>query len=294
MSNSSNPALGVLVIIPIVIALSAAYIALKTNSGFHFIANHYRRIWDKRPSWSYPRDSQRSKHTSSLASSQTFADSWCDLESVHSVSKKYSRFVGQYPSCKSPSEEDKRTSPIHTPRRIWHPTRSARLTWSFTNPRSSNRHPFELSNVAKPSRVSNFTPPFGSVFVFLRRESPNYSRDLRKYCPSATTEYTTIILTILSGSAASGETLCRGRRLSDSSGKSRGSPPPAINRSLTVRKLRKGKSSVMGRNFDGPPGPSGTNARSIIADVVRKENGEVPRTFYASALSVIVKLRNIL
>lgn len=180
MSSSSNPALGVLVIVPIVIALSAAYIALKTDRGFHFIANYCRRIWDKRPSWSHPRESQSSKHKqSSLGSSQTFADSWCDLESVHS-SKGYSTFIGQYPSSKFPSE-DERTSPFHTPRRIWHPTRSARLKWSFTNPRSSNRSPFELSNVAKPSRVSHFIPPFGPRLASPRQEDPNYPLEFRKY-----------------------------------------------------------------------------------------------------------------
>ena len=166
--SSSNPAIGVLVIIPILIAISAAYIALKTHSGFQFIASYWRRIWDERSPWSRPRTIQRRKQKrSDLGSSQIFADSWCDLESVHSASKGYSIFIGQSPRRKSLSEGDERTSPFDTPRRIWHPTRSARLTWSFTNPRSSNRSPFELSNVAKPSRVCLSIPPHSFMLLLL-------------------------------------------------------------------------------------------------------------------------------
>jgi hypothetical protein len=51
------------------------------------------------------------------------------------------------------SEGDERAL-LDTPKRIWHPTRSDRLMWSFANPKSPNHSHFELSNVARPSPVS--------------------------------------------------------------------------------------------------------------------------------------------
>jgi hypothetical protein len=154
---SSNTAIGALIIVPILIAASAAYIALKTHSGCQHIVSYCRQVWDEKSPWFRPRTIQRRKQKrSDLASSQIFADSWCDLESLNSISNSprgYSTFIGQSPRRRSLGEGDERATFFDSPRRIWHPTRSARLMWSFTNPRLPSRSLFELSNVVRPSPV---------------------------------------------------------------------------------------------------------------------------------------------
>jgi hypothetical protein len=159
---SSNSAIGALIIVPIVIAASAAYIALKTHSVFQTIARTLCRIWEEKFPWSHRKAIERRKQKrSDLSSTQVFADSWCDLESLHSPFKvserSYSTFIGQSPSHRSLSEGDERAL-LETPKRIWHPTRSDRLMWSFANPKSPNHNHFELSNVARPSPVSSHCP----------------------------------------------------------------------------------------------------------------------------------------
>lgn len=155
--SSSNPAIGALIIVPIVIAASAAYIALKTHTGCQRVAAVVHRFWDDKFPWSEPRKLQRRKEKrSSIASSHVLADSWCDLESIHTPGKfprGYSTFIGQSPNRRSVSEGEDRDIFFNSPTQIWHPSRSTRLVWSFTNPRSSSRSPFELSSVAKPSPV---------------------------------------------------------------------------------------------------------------------------------------------
>jgi len=155
---SNNPAIGALIIVPIVIAASAAYIALKTHSVFQSIARTCCRIWEEKSPWSRRRALERRKQKrSDFSSTQAFADSWCDLESLHSAHKtseqSFSTFIGQSPSHRSLSEGDERAL-LDTPKLIWHPTRSARLMWSFANPKSPDRNRFELSSVARPSPVS--------------------------------------------------------------------------------------------------------------------------------------------
>lgn len=157
--SSGSSAIGALIIVPIFIAVSAAYIALKTHSFFQSLARHCCQIWKEKSLWSRRRAIQsRKQKLSDLASSQGFADSWCDLESLHSTyhtpNQGYSTFIGQSSGrSRSYSEGDERSIYYDTPTRIWHPTRSSRLMWSFANPKSQDRDLFELSSVARPSPV---------------------------------------------------------------------------------------------------------------------------------------------
>jgi hypothetical protein len=114
---TSNPgAVGALILVPIVIAGSVAFIAVKTT---HF--------WQKTSRWckaffTWPRSDRTKQHRSDLSTSQVCADSWCDLESTHSCEEGNQVHL-------SPTED--------TLTRIWHPHRSSRLTWSFGgSPRS--------------------------------------------------------------------------------------------------------------------------------------------------------------
>jgi hypothetical protein len=156
--SSSNPPIGALIIVPIFIAASAAFVALKTQHGFHAISLFCRRTWNRRPNWAFAStETRRRKQQQSDARSNAYADSWYDLESNHSSQSidPFSPFIGQSP-CKSYSEGDLQTRYNHTPTpsEVWHPARSNRLLWSFKNPVSKSPRRFELSNVAKPSPVA--------------------------------------------------------------------------------------------------------------------------------------------
>ena len=158
--NSSSPPIGALIIVPIVIAASAAFVALKTQHGFRTILSFCRRIWNRRPSLTRGSTSRRRrKHNRSDIGSSSYADSWCDLESIHSSQgvDSFSTFIGQSPINKAFSEGDQnilcRSSP--TPSQVWHPNRSNRLQWSFTNPGSRSPRPLGLLSVARPSPVAH-------------------------------------------------------------------------------------------------------------------------------------------
>jgi hypothetical protein len=158
--SSSNPPIGVLIIVPIIIAASAAFVALKTQHGVQAISLICRQTWNRRPIFAYKSTkSRRRKEKRSDARSNAYADSWYDLESAHSSESigPFSTYIGQFPISKAYSEEDIHTRYNHTPTpsQIWHPDQSNRLQWSFTNPESKNPHRFELSNVAKPSPVAH-------------------------------------------------------------------------------------------------------------------------------------------
>lgn len=160
MNNDTSPAIGALILVPIVIAASAAFIAIKTSETLQRAVHYCSKLWSEHSPWSHTQKTQkRSKlRRSNLPSTQLYADSWCDLESGDD-DPRYTPFNGQDRRSKSYSEGDKDAVEIEleTPSKVWHPTRSARLMWSFTNPRSLSPLRFELSSVAKPSQAAR--PP---------------------------------------------------------------------------------------------------------------------------------------
>lgn len=154
---SGSLAIGALILVPIIIAASAAYIALKATELLQRFGRFCCRLWDENYPWSNinksRRRSRRRDQRSDLSTASLYADSWIDLESNPSE-RGYDTFTNQSPrrkSTKSFSEGDERTTLNDTPERIWHPTRSTRLMWSFTNPRSPNPRRSELSSVVRPS-----------------------------------------------------------------------------------------------------------------------------------------------
>ena len=157
--SSSNPPIGALIIVPIVIAASAAFVALKTQHGFQTISQFCRRTWNRK-NWIFRRaPSRRRKLKRSDVTSTAYADSWPDLESTRSSASidPFSTFIGQSPVHKSCSEGDLHSEFRHTPTpsQVWHPDRSNRLQWSFTNQPSRSPRRFESSSVAKPSPVAH-------------------------------------------------------------------------------------------------------------------------------------------
>lgn len=152
--TSNSVALGALVLVPIAIAIFAAFIALKTSHLSHKAATFLRNLWDDWYPWSATRQTRRRRklRRSNLPSHQLYNDSWCDLQSVDSR-EGVSRFIDQTPKRQTSAGEGEHQEQ-DTVRRIWHPSRSTRLNWGFTNPRSLSPHLFELSNVAKPSPVA--------------------------------------------------------------------------------------------------------------------------------------------
>lgn len=123
---TSNPgAVGALILIPIAIAGSVAFIAIKTTHIWHKTSIRCKAffIW--------PRSDRKKQRRSDLSTSQVYADSWCDLESTHSCEERNQVRL-------SPTKD--------TLTKIWHPHRSSRLTWSFGgSPRSRDPNHSELS-----------------------------------------------------------------------------------------------------------------------------------------------------
>lgn len=160
--NSSNTAIGALILVPIVIAASAAFIALKTQRGFLTIAQFCSRHWNQRRPWTRLRTGRRGRkqRRSDLPSNQLYGDSWCDLESIRSSQSSrppaYTRYTSTSPRRRSLNERSRsiRYSDSPSPIRTWHPTRSNRLSWSFTDPTSQSPNPFESSSVVRPSPVA--------------------------------------------------------------------------------------------------------------------------------------------
>jgi len=145
-------ALGALVLVPIAIAISAAFIALKTSHLSHKVAAFCQETWDDWYPWSTTRQSRRRRklRRSNLPSTQVYGDSWCDLRSIDSREELDTQ-VKQLPTRRNSVSEGFQQDSL---RRVWHPSRSTRLNWGFTNPRSLSPSPFESSNVAKPSPVA--------------------------------------------------------------------------------------------------------------------------------------------
>lgn len=163
--SSRNFAILGLVLVPIVIAVSAAYIALKCAELLKRIGRYIYRFWDAYYPWSNTniarrrRDRRRRDKQSDLSFSVPIrADSWTDLESL-STEREYYTSSGESPRHQSARPAFARTGGAkvyhNDPGQVWHPTRSARLMWSFTNPRSPSRARSESLSVARPSPAAH-------------------------------------------------------------------------------------------------------------------------------------------
>ena len=156
-SDTSSPAIGALVLVPIVIAASAAYIAIKTSETADRLGRYCSKLWNNRFLWFQAQQTQRRRklRRSNLPSTQLYADSWCDLESGDDDTR-YTPFLGQERRSKSYSEGDKDNIGIQleNPKQIWHPSRSTRLLWSFTNPRSLSPLRLGSSSAARPLQAA--------------------------------------------------------------------------------------------------------------------------------------------
>jgi len=109
---TSNPgAVGALILVPIAIAGSVAFIAIKTTY-----------FWQKTSAWcksfiTWPPSDRLKQRRSDLSTSQIYPDSWCDLENTNSSCEEGNKVQ------LSPTKD--------TLNGVWHPHRSSRLTWSF-------------------------------------------------------------------------------------------------------------------------------------------------------------------
>ena len=146
--NSNTSAIAALILVPIAIAASAAFLAIKTA---HLCRSASRALkhWF---SAAKPSQKRHSLRRSNLSSTQTYADSWVDLESVADNETRIDTFINQTPVRANSGSSSSAQCP-DTAGRVWHPNRDARLTWSFANP--SSPHHFASSNVAKPSPVAH-------------------------------------------------------------------------------------------------------------------------------------------
>ncbi len=138
--NSNPGAVGALILVPIAIAGSVAFIAIKTTDICHKAVRLCRALFP------CSRRQRRKRHRSDLPISQVYADSWCDLEST--LSREGNNIIQPSPTNGSLS-------------RVWHPHRLNRLTWSFgKNPESRNQNHLESSKtlqrplpaIARPER----------------------------------------------------------------------------------------------------------------------------------------------
>jgi hypothetical protein len=157
--SSDTPAVAALILVPIAIAGSAAYVALKTSHLYKRASRAFGCLWNSRASSTRSHRQVRKLRRSNISSSQTYADSWLDLESIAGDETRIDTFINQTP-CRAniPGSGSAQESAC----RIWHPNREARLAWSFANPRSLSPNPFESSNnvvrplpvVQRPERLS--------------------------------------------------------------------------------------------------------------------------------------------
>jgi hypothetical protein len=123
---TSNPGgVGALILVPIAIAGSVAFIAIKTTHFWQKTSTRYKAFF------TWPRRDRTKQRRSDISTSQVYADSWCDLESTHSCEEGNQVQL-------SPTKD--------TLTKVWHPYRSSRLTWSFgDSPKSRNPNHSESS-----------------------------------------------------------------------------------------------------------------------------------------------------
>ena len=152
-------AVAALIVIPIIIAASAPFILLKFPDFFRQVGRFFKKLWNEYWPGSNRDQNRRRRRLrrSNLPTYQLYADSWADLQSTGSEEELSNlggrTLVGQQ-TRRSLSEGDQPEEIEPTPSRIWHPTRSSRLQWSFTDPRSQSPNRSGSSSVVRPSRAA--------------------------------------------------------------------------------------------------------------------------------------------
>lgn len=149
--SSNTQAIGALVLVPIVIAASAAYIAIKTTEGYKRLSRYCTHIWLKSPLNQTESRRRRKLYRSDISPNPAYADSWVDLESVASR-QGISTFINQTPPRRY-ANISKASDDSDTVRRVWHPPRDNRLTWSFADPKPLGLARSALSSVSRPLPV---------------------------------------------------------------------------------------------------------------------------------------------
>lgn len=150
--SSTTAAIGALVLVPIAIAASAAYIAIKTTEGYKRLSRYCNNIWARSPFNQSESRRRRRLYRSDTSSNQGYADSWIDLESLPSH-QDISTFINQSTPRRYASISKEKSDEVETVRRIWHPPRNNRLMWSFVDPKLQSLGRSGLSSVAKPLPV---------------------------------------------------------------------------------------------------------------------------------------------
>lgn len=150
VANNTSSAVGVLILIPIAIAGSAAFIAIKTTD---FWKATIRRVQDTSPSLQWFSRQRRDRNRSDQSAS--YADSFFDLESVASHRSQYENWADHTRLLKSSPRSATQYSraPQTFSKETWHPRRQDRLQWSFANSQSLSPSHFAFSNVLIPSRT---------------------------------------------------------------------------------------------------------------------------------------------
>lgn len=143
--NRNTYIIAALILVPIVIAVVATFVAIKTTDIFSstkkWATGSPFTAWTRclcRP--------RRLKHKNSSLTLHT-TDSFFDLESVDSPSTLKLKKGGLE------AQAQEAVTGRGAATKSWHPTRSARLTWSFgRNSKKVSKYqgPFELSNAQEP------------------------------------------------------------------------------------------------------------------------------------------------
>jgi hypothetical protein len=96
LAMSSDTPATALILVPIAIVASAAFVALKTSHLFNSVSRTIGRFWEAK--FPYKSSYKRRKlRRSNLSSSQTYADSWTDLESNAGDDTRVDTFINQTP-----------------------------------------------------------------------------------------------------------------------------------------------------------------------------------------------------
>lgn len=152
-SFNASPAVGALILVPIIIAASAAFIALKASDYSQALARFICKYWHNHSLWSDIEKTckrKRLKRSKAQSSSQLYADSWCDLESGSSEQEtRYDQFIGQDSEGGARLESGKIIT-LADHRTLWHPSRASRLAWSFTDPISRDQSQLKPPKLVKP------------------------------------------------------------------------------------------------------------------------------------------------
>ena len=149
--SSNTQAIGALVLVPIVIAASAAYIAIKTTEGYKRLSRYCNHVWLKSSLNQTESRRRRKLYRSDISSNPAYGDTWVDLESVASR-QGISAFINQTPPRRY-ANISKESDESDTVRRVWLPPRDSRLTWSFADPKPHGLGRSGLSSVARPLPV---------------------------------------------------------------------------------------------------------------------------------------------